>query len=102
MVGSRSSVRRWLPVLLLGALSINLTLLDRPLYRVTLGLATLFALLAATGAWRVARGRSAPAWLRLPLYFSVVNGAALKGMLDFVLGRQRAVWGVSESTRRLA
>lgn len=94
---------RWLvPVLLLAALGANLTLLDRPLYRLTLGVAILFLLLAAAGAWRVARGLPAPAWMRLPLYFSVVNGAALKGMVDFILGRHRAVWRVSESTRRLA
>lgn len=94
---------RWLvPVLLLAALGVNLTLLDRPLYRLTLGLAILFGLLTALGAWRVARGRRTPAWMRLPLYFSVVNGAALKGMVDFSLGRHRAVWRVSESTRRLA
>ena len=94
---------RWLvPVLLLAALGVNLGLLGRPLFQLTLGIAILFLLLAAMGGWRVARGLAAPAWMRLPLYFSVVNGAALKGMADFLLGRHRAVWRVSESTRRLA
>jgi cellulose synthase/poly-beta-1,6-N-acetylglucosamine synthase-like glycosyltransferase len=91
---------RWqVPVLLIAAGIVNLLLLDRGLFQWTLLGGILFLLLAAAGGWRVARGRAAPVWMRLPAYFCVVNAAALKGTADFLLGRRRAVWRVSESTR---
>jgi cellulose synthase/poly-beta-1,6-N-acetylglucosamine synthase-like glycosyltransferase len=92
---------RWLvPFFLLGALAINLTLLDRRLYQVTLGVAALGAMLCAAGMIALSRGTVVPLPIRSWVYFCVVNAAALRGVADFLLGRQRAVWTVSASTRQ--
>ena len=42
----------------------------------------------------------APALVRTPFYFCLVNAAALKGLADFLVGLDRSVWEKSESTRR--
>lgn len=91
---------RWLvPVFLLVTFAANLALLPRPLYVVTLVL-----LLAGVGAGTLggvclAAGWRTPRLLRLAAYFWVVNLAALKGLVDFIRGHQRAVWRISASTR---
>jgi cellulose synthase/poly-beta-1,6-N-acetylglucosamine synthase-like glycosyltransferase len=91
---------RWLaPVLLLAALLVDLALLDGWVYRLTAagGVAGLAAF--AFGAVAIARGHRVPAALRLWVYFCLVNAAAMKGIADFLRGRQRAVWTASPSTR---
>jgi cellulose synthase/poly-beta-1,6-N-acetylglucosamine synthase-like glycosyltransferase len=91
---------RWLvPLFLLGALLANLTLLDRWLYRATLLAAVVGGLAFVIGLGAIWRGWPVPAPLRLWVYLGVVSAAALKGLADFALGRKRAVWRVSPSTR---
>ncbi len=64
-----------------------------------LGLQTLFYL-AALGGWGVeSLNRRVPRPLFLPYYFCSVNAASVKGMLDFGLGRRKAVWEKATSTR---
>lgn len=91
---------RWLaPVFLIGALLINLALLDHWIYRLTLAVGLAGLLAFTIGIIVVNRGRALPAPLRLWVYFCVVNTAALKGVADFLCGRQRAMWTASPSTR---
>jgi cellulose synthase/poly-beta-1,6-N-acetylglucosamine synthase-like glycosyltransferase len=91
---------RWLvPFFLLGALAANSFLLDRLFYQATFAAACAGALLFLAGRLALARGANVPAPLRLWVYFCTVNAAAVTGVLDFVRGRQRAVWAVSPSTR---
>jgi cellulose synthase/poly-beta-1,6-N-acetylglucosamine synthase-like glycosyltransferase len=91
---------RWLvPFFLIGALAVNATLLDRAFYRWTFGAALLAAMVLALGALRLRRGFAVSAPLRFGMYVSVVNAAALVGVLDFLRGRRRTVWAVSRSTR---
>ena len=91
---------RWLvPFWLLAALAANLTLLERPLYQATLSLAVVLMGSFALGAMALRRQVPLPAPLRLIVYFGTINAAALIGVLDFLRGRQRAVWTISASTR---
>jgi hypothetical protein len=91
---------RWLvPVFLALALGANLFLLERPLYRITLAVALATMALAAVGGLAVSRGRPVGRVLRLLVYFFMVNGAAVKGLFDYLTGRSRAVWRISASTR---
>ncbi len=91
---------RWLvPVFILVALVANLLLLPAPLYVLTLLLLLAGAGAGVLGGLLLAAGWRTPRLLRLATYFWVVNLAAVKGMADFVLGRQRAVWRISASTR---
>ncbi|MCI0567249.1 MAG: glycosyltransferase family 2 protein [Acidobacteria bacterium] len=64
-----------------------------------LGLQGAFYSLAVVG-WAVeVGGRTVPKPLFVPYYFCAVNAAAVKGILDFVLGRRRIVWEKAASTR---
>jgi hypothetical protein len=91
---------RWLvPVFLMVALAANLTLLPSPLYVATLALLLAGVGAGALGVLWLAAGWRTPRLLRLAAYFWVVNLAALKGLVDFIRGRQRAVWRISASTR---
>ena len=91
---------RWLaPVLLMAALLVNLGLLDGWIYRLTLAAALAGLAAFGLGVLAVRRRRSVPACLRLWVYFCVVNTAALKGIADFLRGRQRVTWTTSASTR---
>jgi len=91
---------RWLvPIFLLVALAANLMLLPGPLYVATLALALAGAGAGALGGLMLAAGRQPPRLLRLAAYFWIVNLAAVKGLIDFMRGRQRAIWRISASTR---
>lgn len=92
---------RWLvPFWLLGALAANLTLLARPLYQATLWMAVALMATFALGAAALRRRVALPAPIRLVVYFGTINAAAFIGVLDFLRGRQRAVWTISASTRQ--
>lgn len=91
---------RWLvPFFLLGALVANLFLLDRPLYQATLGLAGMGMVAFLAGHAALKRSMPVPSLLRVWVYFCTINAAAFTGVIDFLRGRQRAVWAVSPSTR---
>src|SRR5262245_14810775 len=84
---------RWLtPVFMLTALVANLALLDRPVYRWTLGLQALFYLLAAVGAILARSGRGAPAFIALPFYFCLLAAAAAVGLTRLLRGETGQVW----------
>ena len=91
---------RWLaPLFLVGALLINVCLLDHWFHR--LALVGAVAGLAAFGLGVLAgrRWQSVPALLRLWVYFCIVNLAAVKGIVDYLRGRQRVSWTISPTTR---
>jgi len=91
---------RWLvPIFIMVALAANLMLLPEPLYVVTLAILLAGAGAGVLGGFWLAAGWRTPRLLRLATYFWVVNLAAVKGIIDFILGRQRAVWRISASTR---
>ena len=69
------------------------------LWKWCLGLQAVFYSLAWVG-WAIEmRGKAVPKPLFVPYYFCAVNAAAVKGMLDFALGRRRVVWEKAPSTR---
>jgi cellulose synthase/poly-beta-1,6-N-acetylglucosamine synthase-like glycosyltransferase len=91
---------RWLvPFWLLGALAANLALLDKPLYRATLSIAVVLIGLFVVGALALRRSLPLPAPVRLMVYFGTINAAAFIGVIDFLRGRERAVWNISSTTR---
>jgi cellulose synthase/poly-beta-1,6-N-acetylglucosamine synthase-like glycosyltransferase len=91
---------RWLvPFFLIGALVTNLFLLAQPFYQATFALAGLGATAFLGGNALLKRSMPLPAVLRLWVYFCTVNIAAFTGVIDFLCGRDRAIWAVSTSTR---
>jgi cellulose synthase/poly-beta-1,6-N-acetylglucosamine synthase-like glycosyltransferase len=91
---------RWLvPFWLLGALAANLALLDSPLYRATLAIALTLIGLFIVGAIALRRSIPLPAPIRMVVYLGMINAAAFIGVIDFLRGRERAVWTISQSTR---
>jgi cellulose synthase/poly-beta-1,6-N-acetylglucosamine synthase-like glycosyltransferase len=91
---------RWMvPFMAAPAILVNLALLDEPVYRLTLAAAVAGAGAFGLGKFLLARGLPVPAVLRAWIYLWTVNAAAVVGVLDFLSGRQRAVWAVSASTR---
>ena len=91
---------RWaVPFMLIGALGVNLTLLDRPFYRWTLLAAAVGTLAYLAGQAASRRSVRVPAALRLWVYFCTVNAAACMGVIGFLMGRPRVVWKISPTTR---
>jgi cellulose synthase/poly-beta-1,6-N-acetylglucosamine synthase-like glycosyltransferase len=91
---------RWLvPVFIIVALIANLLLLPDPVYVMTLLLLGSGIAAGVVGGIQLSTGHRPPRLLRLAAYFWIVNLAALKGLVDFIRGRQRAVWRISASTR---
>jgi cellulose synthase/poly-beta-1,6-N-acetylglucosamine synthase-like glycosyltransferase len=82
---------RWLgaPLLIILLVS-NLFLLHRPLFRVTFGLQMAFYALSLIGYVRQGKGRSR--WLSLPLYFSLSNLAALRGLANVLRRKPAVTW----------
>ena len=80
---SHKAGRLIVPLAMLVVLGANLTLLDRPLYRVTFALQLAFyALVLAGGLWQLR-----PKILRLPYYFCMINAAAFAGLYHALRGR---------------
>ena len=91
---------RWLaPVFVAAALVVNLALMDHWFHRAVLAMALAGALAFAWGARVIRSQRVVPSGLRFWVYFCVVNAAAVKGIADFLRGRQRATWTTSATTR---
>jgi len=82
---------RWLvPLMLLGILVSSVLLAQLPFFRVVLLLQLVFYAIALAAAafsppatWRI---------LHLPLYFCVINAAALVGLFQFVCGNRYVSW----------
>lgn len=91
---------RWLvPILVTACLVVAMSQAHRPVYQIVLVTAALGVTLALAGSILLRRGVDLPRLWRLWVYLWMVNLAAAKGLWDFVVGRRRAVWRVSESTR---
>jgi cellulose synthase/poly-beta-1,6-N-acetylglucosamine synthase-like glycosyltransferase len=91
---------RWLaPVFVAAALVVNLALMDHWFHRAVLAMALTGALAFVWGARAVRSQGVVPSGLRFWVYFCVVNAAAVKGIADFLRGRQRATWTISATTR---
>ena len=91
---------RWLaPVFVAGALVVNLALMDHWFHQAVLAMALAGALAFLWGARAVRSQGGVPWGLRFWVYFCVVNAAAVKGIADFLLGRERATWTISATTR---
>jgi cellulose synthase/poly-beta-1,6-N-acetylglucosamine synthase-like glycosyltransferase len=82
---------RWLggPLLIVLLIS-NLFLLHRPLFQVILALQAAFYVLSLVGYLRQGKGRSR--WLSLPLYFSLSNLAALRGLANVLRRKPAVTW----------
>lgn len=94
-------VLRWLvPFFLAGVALSNAAISESSaLWGWGLGLQGVFYSLAVAGWAMELGGRAVPKPLFVPYYFCAVNAAAVKGMLDFALGRRRIVWEKAASTR---
>jgi cellulose synthase/poly-beta-1,6-N-acetylglucosamine synthase-like glycosyltransferase len=85
-------VLRWLaPVFLLVAFVSSLALITRPAYKVLFAAQCMFYFAALAALWLKKRGKSA-GLLSLPLYFCSMNLALLLGLVQYLSGRQSAVW----------
>jgi cellulose synthase/poly-beta-1,6-N-acetylglucosamine synthase-like glycosyltransferase len=93
-------VLRWLaPLLLIALVAASLGGRRDPLIAAALLAQIVFYLLAVWGL--LVRDRpEAPTIVRIPFHFCLTNAAALKGLVDFLARRERAVWEKSASTRR--
>ncbi len=83
---------RWLvPYFLITLFAVNLLLLDHPFYRLTLALQIAFYALALAGyLWQ---SKAKPAGiLGMPFFFCLVNGAALVGVVRFIMGKKSGRW----------
>ncbi len=79
---------RWFAFILLSILFFaNLFILGHPLYNVLFWMQICFYLLALCGLF-IKKNRI----ISLPFYFCLVNIAAIWGIIQFLLGRKRAVW----------
>ena len=85
-------ILRWMiPFFLAVAFTSNLWLLEAAFYRVTMGIQICFYLLAALGWWMDRKGKKSKI-SSFPLYFCVVNLAAVQGAVNFVRGRRMVTW----------
>jgi len=82
---------RWLGAPLLVMLLVsNLFLLHQRLFQGILALQVVFYSLSIMGYLR--RGKSSSRWLSLPLYFSLSNLAALRGLANVLLRKPAVTW----------
>lgn len=85
---SHKLARLLVPWAMFAALTANLFLLGRPLYRGAICAQAAFYLLAASGAlWRLR-----PKILMLPFYFSMINAAAFLGFYHALTRRRGMAW----------
>ncbi len=85
-------ILRWMvPAFALLVFAANLLLLDRGFYRVTMGLQTGFYLSAFAG-WLLDRKGGKARLFSLPMYFCIVNLAAVQALLNFLKGRRMTTW----------
>lgn len=83
---------RWLaPVFLLILFVATLALVKIPFYQIALWMQGVFYGMALAG-WKLERRIAAPRFLYLPLYFCVVNLAALLGLFRFLTGSLAPTW----------
>ena len=82
---------RWLgaPLLLLLLIS-NLFLLQRPLFQGIFACQLVFYGLSLTGY--LLQGKKTSRWLSLPLYFSLSNLAALRGLANVLCRKPAVTW----------
>jgi hypothetical protein len=82
---------RWLGAPLLVMLLVsNLFLLHRPLFQAIFGCQLVFYGLSLVGYLLKGQGRSR--WLSLPLYFSLSNLAALRGLANVLRRKPAVTW----------
>jgi cellulose synthase/poly-beta-1,6-N-acetylglucosamine synthase-like glycosyltransferase len=84
---------RWMALVPLALLLVTSAVLSRnPFFALVFGAQILFDALAMLGWWKTARGQKAAPWAAVPLYFLLVNLAALTGIVEACLGRRFSVW----------
>jgi cellulose synthase/poly-beta-1,6-N-acetylglucosamine synthase-like glycosyltransferase len=90
-------ILRWMvPFFLMIAFAANLALLDRPFYAATMGMQLSFYAAALVG-WVLDVAGKRNKILFLPLYFCIVNLAAVVAAVKFLAGKQVVTW---ETVRR--
>jgi hypothetical protein len=88
---SHKALRLMSPLLLLGALGLNLLLLDRAPYRWLLVGQSVFYL-AALGGYAFRNARRCPQVISVPYVFCLLNWATVVAFVRFISGRQRVTW----------
>ena len=84
---------RWMALVPLSFLFVTSAALSRnPFIALVFGAQALLYALALLGLWKAARGQKAAPWVTVPLYFLLVNVAALTGIVAACLGRRFSVW----------
>ncbi|MFQ5599230.1 MAG: glycosyltransferase [Candidatus Krumholzibacteriia bacterium] len=79
----------WLP--LVGLLALSVINFDHAFFRVTLAAQLAFYVAALAGKL-IERRRGAPIWLRVPLYFCLVNTAGLLASVRMLRGERQTFW----------
>jgi polysaccharide deacetylase family protein (PEP-CTERM system associated) len=86
---------RWMALVPLSLLFVTSAVLSRnSFFALMLGAQILFYALALLGWWKAVRGQKAAPWVAMPLYFSLVNLAALTGIVEACFGRRFSVWEI--------
>ena len=90
-IWSHKLIRWFVPVLLLGMLVSNMLLIGHTVFRSIFIVQTVFYLLALIG---MVGGERARSWsvIYIPYYFLIINLAALKAILEFVMGERYDTW----------
>ena len=85
-------ILRWMvPVFSLVAFAVNLMLLDRPFYRVVMLIQVAFYLSAFAG-WLMDRKGRKTRLFSFPMYFCIVNLAAVHALFNFLKGHRMTTW----------
>jgi cellulose synthase/poly-beta-1,6-N-acetylglucosamine synthase-like glycosyltransferase len=84
---------RWMALVPLALLFVTSAVLSRnPFFALVFAAQIVFDAVAMLGWWKAARGQQAAPWVAVPLYFLLVNLAALTGIVEACLGRRFSVW----------
>jgi len=91
---------RWMVGLMLLTAFISNSVLaaSSTFYTITMAVQVLFYLVAMLGWW-LKNSHTPRRFFYLPFYFTMVNAAAMVGLLKFLAGQRQSVWEKAESTR---
>ena len=88
---SHKGLRLLSPLLLAALAASNVLLLEKPLYRLSLGAQVVFYVVALIG-WLMGDARTRIPFMSVPYVFCLLNWATTVAFVRFLTGRQRVTW----------
>ena len=88
---SHKGLRLLSPLLLAAIAASNVLLLEKPLYRLSLGAQVVFYVVALIG-WLMGDARTRIPFMSVPYVFCLLNWATTVAFVRFLTGRQRVTW----------